>query len=588
MIIKKYVFCEEDSRKNLYQRTDGTVTSQNITLEAGQKVSFDTQFHMFPAGKWLEETTCKNVAWQIQAKGKAVFTLFSLKESGEKPDVIWQKEWASEAGEEFLTDDIFLENDKEFLYLSIAAVEHTVIHRIALVSSQEPQREIRLACGICTFKREAECIRNVRALQTGILSNPKSFLYQHCDIYVADNGKTLSGNSLFQEENIFLFENKNYGGAAGFTRCMIEACIHRKEKGYTHMLLMDDDALIMPSVVEDTAVYLAYLKPAYRDYLVGGILMDLENPTIQMERGGTYSADGLTLNRLGVDLSKVEEVTENEKKSSVNYNGWFYACIPAQVIREDNLPLPFFIHGDDIEYGLRFEGKVLTKNDLAIWHPNPGKGSNAREYMRYYDTRNFMVIDALYFPEDFANRQKSKLNYRMLSSILPLRYKEGEFLLRGAEDFLKGPKMLMETEAEALNREILELNKKENFSLEEDENGKAEGILCMAQNSQVVPGWGKRSLLNYLLPFGNKEIQVEKDFDLTHVDLLGVKVIKMADLQTKTYTVRKRSLSIAWKQWGRLRQLQKKIGKKCVTEYQEQADKMRSYAFWSQYLDIEK
>ena len=58
-----------------------------------------------------------------------------------------------------------------------------------------------------------------------------SLLKGKVDIYVADNGHTLSPEDFGNSEHVFLFENRNYGGSSGFTRCLIEAGL--KKKGNT-------------------------------------------------------------------------------------------------------------------------------------------------------------------------------------------------------------------------------------------------------------------------------------------------------------------------------------------------------------------
>lgn len=84
---------------------------------------------------------------------------------------------------------------------------------------------------------------------------------------------------------MYIFRNKNYAGSAGFTHCMIESCFLNTAALFTHIILMDDDALIFPEVVELTGALLGILKEEYSFYLVGGAFLIKELPNIQQWNG---------------------------------------------------------------------------------------------------------------------------------------------------------------------------------------------------------------------------------------------------------------------------------------------------------------
>ncbi|MEI3199181.1 MAG: hypothetical protein V8S12_01795 [Lachnospiraceae bacterium] len=59
----------------------------------------------------------------------------------------------------------------------------------------------------------------------------------------------------------------------------------------------------------------------------------------------------------------------NEQELATEYTGWWYTCIPLRCIDNDNLPLPIFIHRDDVEYGLRVgKKKFIFLNGIGVWH----------------------------------------------------------------------------------------------------------------------------------------------------------------------------------------------------------------------------
>ena len=70
-------------------------------------------------------------------------------------------------------------------------------------------------------------------------------------VFVSDNGNSLNYNT--DSNHIKVYSNKNYGGAGGFTRCLIEA-MNNDMAQYTHFIFMDDDVVLdrrFGNVIED-------------------------------------------------------------------------------------------------------------------------------------------------------------------------------------------------------------------------------------------------------------------------------------------------------------------------------------------------
>ena len=97
-----------------------------------------------------------------------------------------------------------------------------------------------------------------------------------------------------------------------------------------------------------------------------------------------YNFD-LTYYESGVDHFVLEAANEHKL-----YSGWWCCCYSLNVVREDNLPFQFFVHHDDIEYGIRNRDVGITfLNGICVWHRDvrgamPG-------IMSYYDMRNFLI-----------------------------------------------------------------------------------------------------------------------------------------------------------------------------------------------------
>ena len=94
------------------------------------------------------------------------------------------------------------------------------------------------------------------------------------------------------------------------------------------------------------------------------------------------------------DMTSLQRCVVNEAEAEYDYVGWWYSCIPVTFINKSKLPLPLFIHRDDIEYGLRANGEFILLNGICVWHEafeNKCPGTN-----EYYDIRNLAILNAIH------------------------------------------------------------------------------------------------------------------------------------------------------------------------------------------------
>ena len=68
----------------------------------------------------------------------------------------------------------------------------------------------------------------------------------------------------------------------------------------------------------------------------------------------------LEFGRNGFNLLCEEDLIVNELEKDVEYNGWWY-CAMVLENKKNELPLPFFIHIDDI--AVRKKDRVLADHD---------------------------------------------------------------------------------------------------------------------------------------------------------------------------------------------------------------------------------
>ena len=135
------------------------------------------------------------------------------------------------------------------------------------------------------------------------------------------------------------------------------------------------------------------------------------------------------------------------------YSGWWCCCMSMNIIREDNLPIPLFIHYDDIEYGTRNKDKgIVFLNGIGVWHKGwelACSGSNL-----YYDIRNALIYISLHGGKHKKRIAQKVVLKHMIVALMRYKYKDVELIYRAVHDYMKGPRWLYEQDPEQLNNEI--------------------------------------------------------------------------------------------------------------------------------------
>ena len=275
--------------------------------------------------------------------------------------------------------------------------------------------------------------------------------FVHFLIFVVDNGRTLTPEDL--PEEVRLFPNANAGGSGGFTRGLMEIQQAARQENITHALLMDDDVLLEPEALLRTYTLLSLAKAEYRDGVVGGAMLRLDKKSVLVESGALWNRGWLISRKKGLDVSLPGACLESEEEEPVDYTAWWYTCLPLSLAREDNLPLPFFVRGDDVEYGLRNARHILLLNGICIWH-EPFENKYAA-YTEYYILRNQLIANAIHNRAFSLQEIRSYVKNRVMEEVYMYRYRSAQLLMDAVEDFLKGVDWLKQTDAQALHQEIL-------------------------------------------------------------------------------------------------------------------------------------
>lgn len=461
-ILQHFLMPEEKNctEESLYFRRVGRVeyslADSYIKLRNDAIVNFDTYFNGLSASKWLKYTKINNVKVHLEIEGKVRITLLYKEKtpSGILEKCICETYFDSEIDGEFFEEEYKTEFTKGMYCVSILSIcDDTKFYGGYYYAEDCQPEDIGLAINICTFKREKYVYKNMKMLEDEFLLNKDSELNGRLYVNISDNAKTID-TSQFESDYIRVYENKNLGGAGGFTRCLIESKKMQDSCNLTHVLLMDDDVVMQPESIYRTYRILSLLKDEYKDSFVGGAMIRTDLQWFQTEAGGTWNAGQLISHKQGLDLRVLDACLYNEVEEKCDFNAWWYCTMPISVVREDNLPMPIFIRGDDVEFGLRNMKHLILMNGICVWHePFENKYSSS---MYYYIFRNRLIDNAVRGIEYSKEQFLADFREQYFREIFTLRYKNAQLLLNGVLDFLKGPEWLMEQDGEELNMSVMQ------------------------------------------------------------------------------------------------------------------------------------
>ncbi len=477
---------------------------------------------------------------------------------------------------------------------------------------------VEICAVICTYKREDYVYRNLKCLEQ-VFADSSLEAGKHLRVFLADNGQTLENHRGVQEiasahpDKITILKNRNAGGAGGFTRGMLEALKRKDKEGLTHVLLMDDDAIFEPDLFVRLYGFLSTLKRQYHRIIVGGNLMREDFPYLQ-HAGGEWFRDFRVHNdHILADLREFETCTADFLCRPNNnpwlYSGWWCCCFSLETVRKDNLPIPLFLHYDDVEFGLRNrEAGIVFLNGVGAWH----KGFEAAfaGSTRYYDVRNTLITTALHQPEQSRFAVKKWVWKNIIGAALEFRYGEAYLAYQGFVDFCKGPKWLIGQNPEKLNQKIRQrfyLNPREELQsqLTEPEYQKA----CRQMDSckkQV----GEAQIRQFYSPSRRKGhffkkifwngwfLPAKRENELLVVSALDPPYKAFRRKMLLLFEPASDKALFARKDYGEFRKILKCLVKtsiladrfypKAAQEYRERLNEITSAAAWENYLGLSK
>jgi GT2 family glycosyltransferase len=397
-------------------------------LAAGETATFDTAFGIFAAGRWSRLTSIVDLSASIEASGHYRVDLVAY--SNGVDTVIDSMESQS-----LVTCSNIRDVAAESFFIAVTALSDGVVIRGGTWSTTtSPQRDVHLGVAITTFNRQQYVLATIDKLVDIEATVPN--VHGHLRVLVVDNAQNLQP-SIPSGAPVRVIPNPNLGGAGGFARGLIE---FREEGWSTHVVFMDDDISLEPESIMRTISLLTFANDP--DLCVHGAMMSEEQPWMQFEAGSAYefrSVYPLRAHGRGIDLRSRAEMVRDHLEIDIDYSAWWFTVFPMHLGAEN--PLPVFVRGDDVAFGLMHTGKhTVTLNGIAVWHADFALKNNPSSL--YYEVRNFALIDTLVFDDHHWRH----LAWRYLSfgfrNAYSHRYASAEYMIWGMKDFLAGPEAM--------------------------------------------------------------------------------------------------------------------------------------------------
>jgi len=436
----------------MYYRIKGNykIKTDQIVLESQAEFSSDTYFNLFDADSWIKYTDIRQVVLAVTVAGAGEIILMEMKRGGEKERerICFDKEEATTY--QFLIKGSELQG---MFYICLKAKQNVCFFGASFSTLEMEKRNVKLSLIICTYKREKQLKKSLNQLSESDFFCPGSDKEGALCIRIVDNASELKEE---KEKNKYIYHNKNTGGAGGFTRGILETRKDLKRFPATHILLMDDDAEFLLEAFYRLYALLSFQKEEWLAEVVAGRMFCLNQREVQFTASDIWN--GGFIQHVGYQ----ENMCLKENLYQINqergeYSGWWFACFPMEFALS-NLPVPFFLHCDDVEYGLRHGGQPIVLNGIQVWH-EVGESKHSVS-IHYYDVRNTA------FTNTMISDPKSKFYLvkcwflGMLSNIRHRRWKREYMKMLAIKDYCRGKEWLYQIDPQENHKRICEEAKK--------------------------------------------------------------------------------------------------------------------------------
>jgi galactofuranosylgalactofuranosylrhamnosyl-N-acetylglucosaminyl-diphospho-decaprenol beta-1,5/1,6-galactofuranosyltransferase len=328
------------------------------------------------------------------------------------------------------------------LFWTVRALEPGHIDGADWLAPEAPAREVNLAIVITHFNRQAQVRPAIARIRRALAA--REDLREHVSLTVVDNSRNLG---LASHDGVQVIESRNLGGTGGFVRGLLAAIDAGRA---THVLFMDDDASCETEAIARTWALLSHARDA-RQAVCGALLREAA-PWHLLEKGARFEREVKPLHQ-GLDLRRTEDLlaADGDGTVSPDYGAWWFFAFPLHEVKA--FPFPFFVRGDDIQFGLANRFRIATLNGVACLGEDFGvKHSPLTAYL---DARYHLVL-ALVVDNGRPLRQLRWVAGRLfVKSLCAYQYSSARAVTLALRHVLEGPEFFRtQIDLQAVRSEI--------------------------------------------------------------------------------------------------------------------------------------
>ncbi len=291
---------------------------------------------------------------------------------------------------------------------------------------------ISIAICICTYKREKLISELLLKIQNTSFFDSHSELFGKLKLFIVDND---SKSRIETIDDVVYVKNSNTGGSGGFQRGLEE--VRKSGIDFSHVVFMDDDVKFEDDLFERLYHLIESLPEEDRDRPIAGRMFRMDMPNIQWTAAEIWNGGNIEHIGFHKDMSLPENRVDMNNSDGAEYGGWWFCCYPYSFCEKNDI-LPFFLHCDDVEYGLRCGKQPIIADGIQVWHEI--FETRQTPIISYYDWRNSRIVNAMY-----GYDQGYEAEYKRWKDDITDFHVKGDFyneymLIIAMRDFMRGPR----------------------------------------------------------------------------------------------------------------------------------------------------
>jgi galactofuranosylgalactofuranosylrhamnosyl-N-acetylglucosaminyl-diphospho-decaprenol beta-1,5/1,6-galactofuranosyltransferase len=423
----------------------------SILVPADTRLTFDRYLSAFFESYWHRYGELRNYALVMTLHGSATLTVHRQSDDGELHVVERRRYDTAEPTEIRVDLSTDLTRGGPGRVWFVIDTDSTVeLADAGWHTDATPVRDVALNVVFCTFNRE-DYLSQVLA----DLARSPQVIERIARFTVVNQGNPFDLEALGGArwpaafaDKVVIVEQDNLGGCGGFSRGMLETL---RADDLSHVVLLDDDIRIDPDSLLRAQAFLSF---AHDDVAVGGHMLNLDRPTTLYESGADIHPGTLEPRPInhGLVLGDDGALEPFLDARTCDYNGWWFFAISTDLIDRHGLPMPCFIRGDDIEYGIRLArqgSRTVAVPGIAVWHePFYLKLGG---WQLYFEVRNRLTMATLHGIGDW-NAFRRSFTKTFVRDLVMSRYHSCALMLEAIADFEAGPDACFTTTPDALKR----------------------------------------------------------------------------------------------------------------------------------------